>query len=744
LNEYINPRYTEVLGYTLEEINSMTPQEFQSLFHPDDWGSVQAHMQRVVNLKLGEIDTLKYRFKTKSGEWKWCLSNDGGFEYDEKGNLVSFIGSFLDITEEVATQGKLDSLEQSYKSLFEQALSAIAVHELIYDKEGKACDFVYLDGNKKLLEMYERKRSDIIGKRVTDLIPDFLESSPDLFEKFVYASESGKADEFEYFFASWGRWFLIKAFGHAKHGFVTITDDITDQKQMLNQITSERNLTRKILEHSAYGKIIYDDKGDCITANLQAAEIVGADREQLLQQNFHSIQSWKESGIYEDALHVVETGEPKKGETQLTSTFGKFIHIGYTLFRFNYDNRDHLGFNFSDITEQVRSKEILAESERRYRAMFHDNSSIQLILDPNDGNIVNANTAASEFYGYSVEELERINISEINTLNRVELLNVLERAVSGEKRYSQFKHKLASGEVRDVQVYSGRIRIDDKDLIYSTIHDNTSEVEARKKLERFARKLEDNNRELQQLTYIVSHDLKSPLVNLEGYTGELELAREQLKGFDLSAHPWESEEERDSVVMALQEDLPTAIGFIRKSVDRMNRYINSLLNLSRVGRIEFMPKNVDLDALVESIVASQQKNFDHTRISVETNNLGTVVTDDSMIEQILSNLISNAIKYSDPNRHNLVSISMVTESEDHIVKVCDTGKGIQEKNIEKIFAPFKRIDAGITEGEGMGLAFARAVIRKLGGRIWCTSEFGKGSCFYIQFPIAFEEEEFNG
>lgn len=99
-NTYLNSRYTEILGYSLEEINSLSGAEFFNLFHPDDQSSITEHMNNVRNLKEGENTEIEYRFRNKEGKWVWCFSRDVGFEYDKEGKVISFIGAFVDITKQ--------------------------------------------------------------------------------------------------------------------------------------------------------------------------------------------------------------------------------------------------------------------------------------------------------------------------------------------------------------------------------------------------------------------------------------------------------------------------------------------------------------------------------------------------------------------------------------------------------------------------------------------------------------------
>lgn len=164
----------------------------------------------------------------------------------------------------------------------------------------------------------------------------------------------------------------------------------------------------------------------------------------------------------------------KKGEDRV-------IRTTYTPY---YQNNkiDGLIILVIDITEQKQAEESLLESEQLYHSMFDKTQAIKLIIDPLDGSIIDANPAAVQFYGYSLEQLKMLNISKINTLSASEILIEMADAASEQRSYFNFKHRLASGVVRDVEVYSSPITIGRRNLLHSIIHDITDRKVAEEKL----------------------------------------------------------------------------------------------------------------------------------------------------------------------------------------------------------------------------------------------------------------------
>lgn len=141
---------------------------------------------------------------------------------------------------------------------------------------------------------------------------------------------------------------------------------------------------------------------------------------------------------------------------------------------------------FQDITESVKMKGELGDSEERYRSIFNNVHTTMLLLDPLDGAIIDANPAACNFYGYGYEELIHKNISEINLTPNEELLNAFEQASDARQNQFFFKHRLADGQLKDVEVFSGKITIQQKDLLYSLIHDITERKKAEKELKKLS------------------------------------------------------------------------------------------------------------------------------------------------------------------------------------------------------------------------------------------------------------------
>jgi signal transduction histidine kinase len=243
------------------------------------------------------------------------------------------------------------------------------------------------------------------------------------------------------------------------------------------------------------------------------------------------------------------------------------------------------------------------------------------------------------------------------------------------------------------------------------------------------------NEEIQRFAYIVSHDLRSPLVNVMGFTGELEAASRSLATLVDTAEAEAPHLLTEDAKLAAREDLPEAIGFIRTSTQKMDRLINAILRLSREGKRVLTPEPVDLVALVEGIVASLQHRLDALGAEVAVRApMPALRADRLAVEQMLSNLIENAVKYLKPGRPGRIVVSGRSADGRVSIDVADNGRGIDPRDHDRVFDLFRRSGQQDQPGEGIGLAHVRALAYRLGGLVDCRSTLGDGATFTLSLP----------
>ena len=254
--------------------------------------------------------------------------------------------------------------------------------------------------------------------------------------------------------------------------------------------------------------------------------------------------------------------------------------------------------------------------------------------------------------------------------------------------------------------------------------------------------LQRANDEIQRFAYIVSHDLRSPLVNVMGFTAELETATTTITALIDRAERDAPQIVTPEVRLAAREDLPEAIGFIRTSTQKMDRLINAILRLSREGRRSLTPETLDMDALAHGIADSLRHRTAALGARIDiARNLPSIQADRVAIEQILSNLIENSVKYLKPGRPGRIEIRGHRMGSRAVFEVVDNGRGIDPRDHERIFDLFRRSGAQDQPGEGIGLAHVRALAYRLGGIIDVESTLGAGSTFRVNLPVTFAGEQ---
>lgn len=257
--------------------------------------------------------------------------------------------------------------------------------------------------------------------------------------------------------------------------------------------------------------------------------------------------------------------------------------------------------------------------------------------------------------------------------------------------------------------------------------------------ERVAERTQDlirANQEIQKFAYIVTHDLRAPLVNIMGFLSELDTAMTSVSAYVLADNKTLGEDEIRDARLAVQEDLPEALGFIRSSTRKMDALINAILKISRDGRRKLQPDRIDLKSLIEGAAANVHHQLAETGGNAEARvRVGNIVTDRFSLDQIFGNLFDNAVKYQAKGRPLQLDVDAYPDGPGRIrIDVKDNGRGIGPQDLERVFELFRRAGEQDQRGEGIGLAHVRSLIRNLGGDINVESQLGQGSTFILTLP----------
>lgn len=262
--------------------------------------------------------------------------------------------------------------------------------------------------------------------------------------------------------------------------------------------------------------------------------------------------------------------------------------------------------------------------------------------------------------------------------------------------------------------------------------------EAQMKLEKWVQERTEDlltaNEEIKRFAYVVSHDLRAPLVNVKGFAGELRHSLEIMQNVLEPLIAKADESTRNIISELLSTDIPESLHFIDSSASRMGNLIDAVLKLSRLGRRELHFERINMRVLIRKVLESLAHRIESNQIEVVVGVLPRVVGDATSLEMILANILENAVKYLDDSRPGKIEISGTRSGKETVFHIRDNGCGISEEEMPKVFEPFSRAGNQNIPGEGMGLAYVQTLIRRHGGRIWCESQPGLGTTFSFSIP----------
>lgn len=502
--------------------------------------------------------------------------------------------------------------------------------------------------------------------------------------------------------------------------FITGLMDITERKVAEARIHDLLEFNEKILHTAPIGILTYRISGECIFANEIAASITGTTPEKLATQNFHTLESWKKSGLHALVEQAIATKVPVMADVHHISTFGKESWLTANAVTFKSKEEEQVLLTISEITERKRMEEALRESEEHYRLLFeqvrHGFALHEVVCneagEPVDYRYLEANPAFETLTGLRAADLIGRTVREVlpNTEDYwVERFGHV--ALTGEPvEFNNYSQEL--GKYYEVSAYSPRPR--QFAVIFSDV---TERKRAEQAIQQMTEDLRRSNAELEQFAYVASHDLQEPLRMVSSY---VQLLARRYQG-------------------KLDKDADDFIAYAVDGAKRMQNLINDLLAYSRVGTRSGESTSVSAEALLGEALSNLQFMIQETGAKITHEQLPMVKGDRIQLTQVFQNLIGNAIKFHGPESP-CIHVSACQAQNEWVFSVRDNGIGIDPKFAERIFIIFQRLnDRTQYPGTGIGLAICKRIVLRHGGRIWVESEPGKGSVFYFSLPLCIEE-----
>ena len=406
--------------------------------------------------------------------------------------------------------------------------------------------------------------------------------------------------------------------------------------------------------------------------------------------------------------------------------------------KYSQDEIGKLTDAFNDMLLQIeRSNKAISRSEEMHRRLIDNLTGSFVFTHDTQENFTYVSSSATDVLGYSAEEFlshfpEYLTEHPINQ----DVHKHKELTVQGIQQSSyeiQLYHK--NGSLCWLEVSEVPVRNDSGIIIAveGVAHDITERKKAEEERETLLRAVSLKNAELENIVYVSSHDLRSPLINMQGFAYELTKSCEQAKV--LFSEMQVSGKDKEQLVSILEENIPSSLEFINSGVSSLDALQKGLLKICRLGYVHLEIEHLDVNNMLASIVKNMQYQIDQHQITVEIGNVPDCFGDKGQIFQVFTNLLDNAIKYLDPDRKGTINVSGETEEGFCVYCVEDNGIGIRPEYYGKIFEIFHRLDPkGSITGEGLGLSVVRRIIERHNGNIWLESEPEKGCRFFVSLP----------
>ncbi len=486
-----------------------------------------------------------------------------------------------------------------------------------------------------------------------------------------------------------------------------------------------------------------DSKGNTIFISQNIEKVYGYTPEEIYKNGeslwFGRIHSEDIGKVKESYSNFFKHEDGYDIEYRIKRKDGEWIWLHDKAVTIYETDGEHYAYGvFSDITERKNAEKELQESESKLQAIFNQTFQLGGLLSI-EGILLKINRTALEFAG--VDEAAVVGKPLWETVfwrhsaeEQGKLQKAIEKAASGEFVRYETTHSDSSGTIRVFDFSLKPILDADGKVIYLNPEgrDITERKNAEKEQERLTAKLLTKNKELEQLLYVTSHDLRSPLVNVDGYSKELDYSLKELMSSIENVHVPSSI--KDKITPIVKEDIPESLHYIQISVAKMETLLKGILTLSRLGRIEVKIEEIDMNKMMTDIVDNHSFRLNELRIKIEVSKLPNCKGDSSQVNQVFSNIMDNAIKYSDSERSSGINISGYKDKNLSVYCIDDNGLGIAPEHQDKIFEIFYQLEPNRFKGEGMGLTIAHRIIEKHKGKIWVESELGKGSKFFVSLP----------
>lgn len=379
------------------------------------------------------------------------------------------------------------------------------------------------------------------------------------------------------------------------------------------------------------------------------------------------------------------------------------------------------------LAETKRAEEALRESEEKLNALFTSLTEMvvmhELVLNK-----------AGEAIDYRINDCNEV-FTEVTGILKEDAVGKLASEVyqtDPPPHLKEFAQVAQGGDPQEFNIFYPSL---DKHFMISVVSPQTgkfatitTDITAMMQIQEL---IVAKNVEMENYLYVASHDLRTPLVNIQGFSQRLKKQADSIK--TLLAGKTLEPEILHELGRITDEEIPNTLSFVLSNIEKMDTLINGLLKLSRTGTVEMKIQKIDMNALFAKILQNLDFQIKEAHCDIHIDTLPVCYGDAALLDQLFTNIISNALKYSDSERALEISVDAKDIYNKVVYTIGDTGKGIAQKHLGRIWDVFYRIDprSGKT-GEGIGLSLVKRIVEKHKGKVWVESEENTGSVFHIE------------
>jgi PAS domain S-box-containing protein len=683
----------------------------------------------------GGVNESEFRLQRKDGS-RVLVQARVHAALDDEGNSVQTISMVRDVTERRKAEEALRESEEAYRGLFESVPDGIV---------GWDSDGIITTANEATAALLGfDKTDDVIGRRWLDFVEQ--EDVPRRVETLRALHESGGAAEAEFRmrrkdgtrFDAYGRQRVVLDSEGNFVQAVAIARDITARKQSEEALQLSEARFRSIFEGAGHGMALLDLDGHFLNVNASFSRITGYGEDEMRGLTFLDITH--PDDLAESAATAQQMGKGEISGLELTKRYVRkdggivWVQLNVSAVHDAAGAPVYRVCQVQDITKRVRADAALRQSLEQMRVVF-EHQIIAISLTSLEKGFVRVNDQFCRLFGYSREELAHLSWADITypddrAISAVQFGRIMAgeiEAYSLEKRYIR-----KDGELIFAELSCGAVRNQDGSLEYllSLLSDITERKRAEEELHAYRQHLEDLvtvrtadlaktneelqavNQELETFSYSVSHDLRTPLRAIDGFSSML------LKDYSRKLNP----------------EGRRMLNVVHDNTVRMGRLIDDILAFSRSGRGEMSLAMIDMDRSVRTVIEEMAPVLAGRKLRFDIKPLAAAQGDGAMIRRVWTNLIDNAVKFTANKSEAVIEIGSTEGEKDIIYYVSDGGVGFDMQYVDKLFGVFQRLHSSEFDGTGIGLAIIKRIIARHGGRVWAEGKVNEGATVYFTLP----------